>query len=234
MELYETETGQQREIAMSDGSHILLGARSSITTEWSEKRRTVVLQRGEALFQVARDNRRPFMVWAGSGCIQAIGTSFNVLRQADRVVVTVSEGAVVVAPRERATAKSRAEPASSDNPSTWLPASLKSGQVMSYQEDGTATAVAHADPRIATAWSSGRLQYLREPLRRVIADVNRYWNKQITFDKTAGDLLYTGDVMQTEIEDWTRHLPEIFPVSVSEADSSSVVIRIRPDAETQN
>ncbi len=101
------------------------------------------------------------------------------------------------------------------------------------REDGTATPVEHADPRIATAWSSGRFQYLREPSRRVIADVNRYWNKQINFDEATGDLLYTGDVMQTEIEDWTRHPPEIFPVSVSEADSRAVVIRLRPDAETQ-
>ncbi len=51
MEVYETATGQQqRDIVMSDGSHILLGARSSITTDWTEKRRTVLPQHGEAPF----------------------------------------------------------------------------------------------------------------------------------------------------------------------------------------
>ena len=228
--LYETAAGRNREIVLSDGSRITLGARSAITTNYTEQRRVVVLEHGEALFTVARDATRPFIVLAGSGSIKALGTAFNVLREIDRVVVTVSDGTVVVAPRNPSLTDSHEQTGTSDPVAKWLPVSVRSGQGMSYQESGTASAVETADPKIATAWRDGRLEYLREPLRHVIEDVNRYWHRQIIFDRDTGDLLYTGDVVQSQIDAWAHNLPQIFPVEVSDTDLQHVLIRIRSDA----
>jgi ferric-dicitrate binding protein FerR (iron transport regulator) len=58
-------------------------------------RREVDLGRGEALFQVAHDLRRPFRVHTRAGLVEAVGTQFNVY---DRVNgdtrVSVLEGKV--------------------------------------------------------------------------------------------------------------------------------------------
>ena len=62
--------------------------------------------------------------------------------------------------------------------------------------------------------------------------MNRYWGKQITADPEAGELLYTGDVAQSDIESWARYLPQIFPLTVSASDSQHVVIQLRSRAPT--
>jgi transmembrane sensor len=75
----ETGLAEHREILLVDGSKISLGARTAVTADITTQRRTVVLSRGEALFQVARDPHRPFRVIAGGGTITAVGTAFNVI-----------------------------------------------------------------------------------------------------------------------------------------------------------
>ncbi|MCG8696066.1 MAG: FecR domain-containing protein, partial [Minwuiales bacterium] len=96
LRVVETKESEHRSIELEDGSTIALGAASSLSVNYSGKRRTVVLEAGEALFEVAKDPNRPFVVLAGNGTITAVGTAFNVRRDADRVVVTVTEGEVEV------------------------------------------------------------------------------------------------------------------------------------------
>jgi hypothetical protein len=64
----------------------------------SENLRAVEHTKGEALFKVAKDPARPFKVRAGDATIIAVGTEFNVERDSDRAVVSVTEGRVVVKP----------------------------------------------------------------------------------------------------------------------------------------
>jgi ferric-dicitrate binding protein FerR (iron transport regulator) len=227
---YETGSAEQKTISLQDGSVMVLGAVSKVTMDLTNQTRTVALERGEALFKVARDPHRPFVVLAGRGSIRALGTEFNVLREAERVVVTVSEGSVLVAPSDPGSPT----PATQNDTSSqaqWLPTAVKPGQQITYEQDGRASAIEHADPKVATAWTTGRLQYLRQPLREVIADVNRYWGPQLNIDPEAGAFLYTGDVPQSDIESWARNLPQIFPVTVSDSDPQHVVIRLRPDMQ---
>lgn len=95
---YETVTGEMRRIALPDGSAVALNTASAIYVDFSHERRAVTLARGEALFEVAKDRQRPFVVTAGVTRVQAIGTAFAVRRRADRdVSVLVREGTVEVA-----------------------------------------------------------------------------------------------------------------------------------------
>lgn len=61
--------------------------------------RLLELDRGEALFRVARDAARPFQVRIDDRVIEALGTQFNVYRRADDVLLTVVEGRVSVMSR---------------------------------------------------------------------------------------------------------------------------------------
>src|SRR5690349_20668988 len=49
-----------------------------LEVDFSAKSRAVRLIAGEALFQVAKDAARPFVVAAGDARVRAIGTAFNV------------------------------------------------------------------------------------------------------------------------------------------------------------
>lgn len=92
----------RRVVGLEDGSTVDLMAGSALSVRLKSQRRDVVLKRGEATFKVASDPDRPFVVAAGDGRIQAIGTAFNVRLQDRQVVVTAVDGSVIVEARPSA------------------------------------------------------------------------------------------------------------------------------------
>jgi len=232
MEVFETGEAQQRQLRLSDGSTIELGAKTAISVSYYPRSRTVVLDRGEALFKVVHDPRRPFVVVAGRGSITAVGTAFDVKRDDDRVIISVTEGKVSVAQRHSLpTAREIEAPPAPNQPlASGSPISvlLAQGQQIAYNAGGDLGTVERADPESATAWRDGRLLYHNEQLKYVVTDVNRYSSKQIVFgDRSAEQLIYTGTVFQGQIEDWLHGLEHIFPLEVVRTDSDHVLLRSR-------
>lgn len=95
-ETYETQRAEVRDIRLADGSIMHLNSASQVQLGFSEKRRLVRLLRGEASFDVASGETRPFDVIAGGTTVRALGTHFTVHSRADAVEVMVSEGAVTL------------------------------------------------------------------------------------------------------------------------------------------
>lgn len=91
---YTTTTGQTRQIALDDGSHLTLGSASAIAVHMQGDTRRVVLLKGEALFQVKHDPQRTFVVEADGVVSRDIGTVFDVRSGAGHVVLGVGEGTV--------------------------------------------------------------------------------------------------------------------------------------------
>lgn len=94
--LYSTDIGERRFLTLADGSTVDLNARSSIRIEFSSGERRVELLVGQALFQVAKDKHRPFVVHSGDATVRAVGTQFDVYRKESGTTVTVLEGRVAV------------------------------------------------------------------------------------------------------------------------------------------
>lgn len=85
-------------IELSDGTRVTADIGSSFTYPESfagARAREVVLD-GEAYFDVAKNDKLPFIVRAGAGRIEVLGTKFNVRawKEDRRIVVAVQEGTV--------------------------------------------------------------------------------------------------------------------------------------------
>lgn len=93
---YSTGVGEQRSIALVDGSSIELNSRSRVRVRFSTTERDIDLIRGQALFRVAKNPLRPFVVSTNGTQVRAIGTEFDVYRRISDTVVTVVEGQVAV------------------------------------------------------------------------------------------------------------------------------------------
>jgi len=93
---YSTDIGERRSITLEDGSTIDLNARSKVRVKFSKGERDVELLEGQALFGVAHDVTRPFVVSAGNTAVRAVGTQFDVYRKRSGTTVTVVEGRVAV------------------------------------------------------------------------------------------------------------------------------------------
>jgi transmembrane sensor len=92
----ETEPGEWRRFTLADGSVVRAGPRTALRFDFGDDRRFVELTSGEAVFEVAKDASRPFVVDSGPYAVRAVGTEFGVQRLDHTVTVTVAEGRVAI------------------------------------------------------------------------------------------------------------------------------------------
>jgi transmembrane sensor len=201
----ETPLGRVRATTLSDGSKVELGGRSALSVRYSADTRMIVADRGEAFFTVAHNVARPFVVQAGPVTITAIGTAFSVQRDDDVVVVTVTEGIVEV----------RASPPGTGGESATV-IRVAAGHRVHIARGELTQSLVPARLDIVTPWREGRLEFKDEPLRLVIARINRYSPRQIVLgDPAIADLRLTTTVYHDRVDDWLDGLTEILPVNVS-------------------
>ncbi len=96
IQIYSTAMGEMKTINLDDGSEITLGAKSRMRAWASEDERRIVLESGQAFFDVAKDSARPFLVDANNTRVRVVGTQFDVHLGVERTRVAVLEGIVDV------------------------------------------------------------------------------------------------------------------------------------------
>lgn len=94
---YRTELGEIQRVPLSDGSVLTLNSRTEVSVQYAENERRVILNKGEALVDVAKNPKRPFVVQTGGTEVVAVGTSFSVIkRDSEAFEVLVNEGVVSI------------------------------------------------------------------------------------------------------------------------------------------
>jgi transmembrane sensor len=164
---YATDIGEQRTIQLADGSTVELNARSRLQVHLTQQQRDVVLLEGQALFRVAKDKQRPFVVHIGDERVRAVGTEFDVYKKAVATVVTVVEGRVEAYDQ-------------SDNNAA-VPTLLSAGEQLTVVPHIAAKPAA-TDTTVATAWVQKRLMFEETPLGEVAEEFNRYNRRPLTID----------------------------------------------------
>jgi transmembrane sensor len=182
---YSTAHAEQRSWRMPDGSTVHLNSESEIKIRFDDERREVELIRGQALFQVAKDPRRPFWVQTGDAVAKALGTEFDVYRQAQGTVISVVEGRVAV---WRADAYGRAihviePPAGTAHPEPI--AQLDAGQQARISHGAAVVSRRAGDVRKIVAWLQRQVVFDHDPLGSAIEEFNRYDQLRIRIDDPA-------------------------------------------------
>ena len=91
----------QEIVTLKDGSVATLGGDARIAIAMTDDARTITILSGEAIFDVAHDAERPFVVRSGDVFAQATGTVYSVRRAGTAGgTVSVSEGSVLVWARD--------------------------------------------------------------------------------------------------------------------------------------
>ncbi|HWW80532.1 MAG TPA: FecR domain-containing protein [Steroidobacteraceae bacterium] len=228
--IISTTAGELKQVTLPDGSRVTLGAKTEIAVHYAQCMRTILLNNGEALFDVEHDPKCPFTVIAGDGAITAVGTEFSVRRTLDRVTVQVAEGAVNVQPRDALASVPWPKVTEVSNIS-WPDAKLAQGQEVTYRGNQSRTPVESEDSRVATEWLDGRREYHHEPLAYLIADINRYVEEPIEMDPDVGELQFSGLVYESQVKTFLQDLEIIFPVKVSRTAQNHILIQARDGVE---
>lgn len=183
--VYSTSIGEQRTVALSDGSVISLNTDSRIRVDYSADARSIHLITGQALFNVSHDSERPFRVYVDGSVVQAIGTKFDVRHTPNRTSVAVIEGRVQVS-----SARNRR---SGDDAASAQATKLAAGQGARILDGGQVTPPTPIDVAEATAWQQRRLVFVDSPLSDIINEFQRYTSTKIRIDDDhIGDLRFSG------------------------------------------
>ncbi|WP_129774610.1 FecR family protein [Peristeroidobacter soli] len=212
--VYRTGRGEVRELALADGSHVTLGARSKLRVTFVDTERRADLEAGEAFFSVAKDRTRPFYVRAGDTMVRVVGTQFDLRHGAGNVHVAVKEGVVEVMPAAHAQ-----QPDASVSKRT-----LTAGQ--EAVSSGAAIEVHSIVAVEAGAWRVGRLSYENTRLAEVIADANRYSDSEIVFaDDRLREVPVTAAFRTDQIDTMLDSLAGSQPIVVDRSRAGRIVLR---------
>lgn len=202
---YRTEVGEQRSIALVDGSTVQLNTRSRVKVRFTDAARTVEVTEGQAMFDVAKDASRPFVVSSGDVEVTVLGTRFDVYRRGEATTITVVEG--------RVSAKGKAGEA----------------VLLSAGEQITVAAKRVEKPHRAnvasvTSWTQRRLIFNAMPLGQVAAELNRYNRRQmIVSSPSAASFKVSGVYSSTDPALLIRFLEAQPDLSVRESEGGIVI-----------
>lgn len=191
-ERYVTRVGENRTIAMADGSRLTLNTATRLRTTADGSRR-VWLESGEAYFDIAHDPSRPFVIEAGTSRVTVLGTRFTVRRDGDSIRVLVEQGKVRVSERETAVVLTRNQEASAS-----------AGRIVRAERSQVQT-----EQRMA--WREGRIVFDQTTLGDAIAEFNRYNERKLELaDPSAAGLRIGGSFAPSNVDGFVHLLEQGF------------------------
>jgi transmembrane sensor len=184
-EHYATAPAEVRTINLADGSTITLSGAGEASIAISDSERRVDLTRGYALFDVAHDPKRPFVVHTPEGDITVLGTSFVVRITGDEVRTTVLRGSVSGAAQRPGLFSSHSDP---------VTAAVNEEIVLSEGQAELIPIAAETVPR-RLAWRDNMLAFDGETLNQAIAEVSEQtgWRFELA-DPALGEMRVGGYV----------------------------------------
>jgi len=175
-----TQIGQMREVLLPDNSIVSLNTNSEISVRFSREARNIILLKGEALFDVAKDRVRPFVVCAGDTSVRAVGTSFTVSHLPQKPIqVLVKEGVV--------------ELQRIDTPQA-LPVRASANIQAVAPPGAPIVTVAVPENRLVRdlEWQNGRIALDNETLKNAASEFARYSEVHIVVDVSISNRTVTG------------------------------------------
>lgn len=229
-DLYVTPIGEQRSVMLADGTRMLLNTASQARVDFGSKQRTVEVRAGEALFEVAKDASRPFVVRVGGSEVVAIGTVFSVRlddgpRQQDALTVTLVEGQVSVRPTDVTSGGLRPQETVALNPGDRL--TLHHDARPASPEVGTK--VDRPNIERALAWQRHEASFDATPLSDAIAEINRYSRTKIAMsnDVQVANYLISGIYRTGDSAAFAHAVAMLYDLEVRETDGRIELGKIR-------
>lgn len=224
-----TRIGEQRVLALDDGSRIILNTDTRVLVSYTDKARSVELKEGEALFEVMRDSARPFIVTAGERTIRALGTSFVVRRDAQRLAVTLVEGKVAVAPTQQAGTIG----------DTVAGTVLLSPGERAIFDAGNLLKKDRPQLENLLAWERREVAFDNSALADAVTEMNRYNRKPLAIEVSgAGGMNVTGLFRAGDSLSFARAVAEAYDLQVTEEPDRIVLrtpsLRRGADGESPN
>lgn len=200
-------------VTLADGSRMQMDVATQVDARLGRGARDLQLLQGRAIFEVAHDATRPFVVRVGTGQVTALGTRFQVDREGGQIAVTLMEGKVAVS-------QAGAKAGSADE------LLLAAGEQAVYSPQKAQWSSHKIDTGAATSWAQGFHTFSATPLAEAVREINRYSPHKLRLaDPSLSTLALSGNFKTGDADAIASVLPEVLPVQVARAGDEIVLTR---------
>lgn len=211
---YSTASDEQAKVTLADGSVVTLDAGTRLVVRLSAARRDISLLAGHALFQVAKDAHRPFVVSARDRTITALGTLFDVRLYSRGLRVTLAKGSVAIRPAQAADGTT---------------AILKPREQFVETDGVEAPNIQTVDSEKAVSWADGQLFFDNDTLKSAAAEMNLYSPRQkIIVDPNVAGIRISGMFHINDPAGFVEALEATLPVQTRTGSDGRVFVSARP------
>lgn len=204
--------GEVKSQQMEDGSKLVVNSKSSLEITYYRNKRLVKLNSGEVIFEVARDESRPFIVDLGTTRVTVLGTRFAVNRLKNLIRVSVDHGSVSVQLHD------------SMGNALAQPIILTNNQVAEVHKNSMPRKI-NRSAEDAFSFEHGIVVLENANIEEIAETIGRYRVKPIILSSLENDQhRISARVSVKNIEGFLNRLPRLLPV-VLEDESGLIVIK---------
>lgn len=187
-------------ILLPDGTTILLDAKTKANIKYFEDRREVNLDFGKALFDVAKNPNKPFIINANDIKVQVLGTNFEVRNQKNNIVIDVISGKVSIQKFENDKYKELAI--------------LTQGKHLAFDKQNNKYKIKDIDVKNIASWKDGIIVFQDDNLENAIEEFKKYKNLNVFIDKNVQKFSVSGSFKIEEFDKFLFALSKIYSLKV--------------------
>lgn len=212
---YQTQYTNLKKELLPDGSTISLDAKSNIQIEYFKNKRKVLLQNGQALFEVEKDKDRPFIITSGKTSIEVVGTKFEVINLNESTTVSVLEGIVkvgyirnILLPIQDVTL-------------------LEKGDKIIIDNTGKINYLGKTEIQEIAPWRNDELIFRKITLKDAFKNFARYQDIEAEFiTKDIENSLFSGKFNTKEIDKFLFAIQKIYPIKIKKEQNKIYISKI--------
>ncbi|WP_418187480.1 FecR family protein [Aliarcobacter lanthieri] len=200
---YHTAFNAIKNDLLPDGTKISVDTNTKLSVSYFNNRRKVLLENGQAFFEVAKDENKPFIIDSGKTKIEVVGTKFEVRNLDNITTVNVKEGAVKVS-----------FDTSLIRPNKDI-SILKQGDKVIISDIGVLQYIGKTPIEEIAPWEHDEIIFSKTTLKEAFKSFSRYQNLEIEFkNKKFEDKLFSGKFNTLEVDRFIFAIQKIYPVKV--------------------
>ncbi|MDH6342589.1 transmembrane sensor [Parabacteroides sp. PFB2-12] len=208
LQTYKALNGKSQMI-LPDGSVVWLNVGSTLTYETAFLKNRRIDLEGQALFEVERDEKHPFVVSTGDVTVEVLGTRFHVEAYPtdEEIRVALLEGRVEVSAFEQAFV-------------------MDPGEVVAFDRHSRSLSKIEGDVVFESFWADDSYTFDAKPLSYICRYLERWFNIDIELDPAIADSqVYTFTITDEPLETILQIMSRINPIQYSFEDDKRVFIK---------
>ncbi|MCT7911243.1 FecR domain-containing protein [Arcobacter lacus] len=200
-----------KDIVLPDGSRVVVDAKTKLDIKYYKDKREVNLSFGKALFDVAKNPDKPFIVNANMIKVEVLGTNFEVKNEKDKIDVDVIRGKVKVEQNRNDEIKELAI--------------LTEGKHISFDKQNSKVRLKDIDIKTIASWKDGVLFFQDDSLEKAINEFKKYKDVNIVIQKEAQKYSVSGSFPIDDMDKFLFALTKIYPLKVDKKEDFTYIYK---------